>query len=82
MSKASALKYDKFSDWLFHLDRILRGEATKPADIKKADIKMPLMGIAFLVFLLAAIYAVSYTHLRAHETLRYLVCRLLLEKKK
>ena len=28
------------------------------------------------------IRAVSYTHLRAHETLRYLVCRLLLEKKK
>ena len=26
--------------------------------------------------------AVSYTHLRAHETLRYIVCRLLLEKKK
>ena len=25
--------------------------------------------------------SVSYTHLRAHETLRYLVCRLLLEKK-
>ena len=28
------------------------------------------------------IRSVSYTHLRAHETLRYLVCRLLLEKKK
>ena len=26
--------------------------------------------------------AVSYTHLRAHETVRDLVCRLLLEKKK
>ena len=26
------------------------------------------------------IEAVSYTHLRAHETLRHLVCRLLLEK--
>ena len=26
--------------------------------------------------------SVSYTHLRAHETLRHLVCRLLLEKKK
>ena len=26
--------------------------------------------------------AVSYTHLRAHETDQYLVCRLLLEKKK
>ena len=25
---------------------------------------------------------VSYTHLRAHETDSYLVCRLLLEKKK
>ena len=32
------------------------------------------------VFLYAL--TVSYTHLRAHETLRYLVCRLLLEKKK
>ena len=25
---------------------------------------------------------ISYTHLRAHETDQYLVCRLLLEKKK
>ena len=30
----------------------------------------------------AIIAAVSYTHLRAHETGRNLVCRLLLEKKK
>src|SRR5665811_82724 len=29
-----------------------------------------------------AIYPVSYTHLRAHETVLDLVCRLLLEKKK
>ena len=29
-----------------------------------------------------SLIAVSYTHLRAHETLRHLVCRLLLEKKK
>eukprot|EP00658_Telonema_sp_P-2_P041670 TRINITY_DN29838_c0_g1_i2.p1 TRINITY_DN29838_c0_g1~~TRINITY_DN29838_c0_g1_i2.p1 ORF type:complete len:104 (-),score=30.44 TRINITY_DN29838_c0_g1_i2:9-320(-) len=28
------------------------------------------------------VYAVSYTHLRAHETPEHLVCRLLLEKKK
>ena len=28
------------------------------------------------------IFAVSYTHLRAHETPEHLVCRLLLEKKK
>ncbi len=30
----------------------------------------------------AAYIAVSYTHLRAHETPEHLVCRLLLEKKK
>ena len=30
----------------------------------------------------ASINAVSYTHLRAHETVLDLVCRLLLEKKK
>ena len=30
----------------------------------------------------ADVGAVSYTHLRAHETDSYLVCRLLLEKKK
>ena len=30
----------------------------------------------------AGMYAVSYTHLRAHETVLDLVCRLLLEKKK
>src|SRR5674536_205943 len=30
----------------------------------------------------AAFKAVSYTHLRAHETPEHLVCRLLLEKKK
>ena len=30
----------------------------------------------------ASAISVSYTHLRAHETGAYLVCRLLLEKKK
>ena len=30
----------------------------------------------------AGMMAVSYTHLRAHETVLDLVCRLLLEKKK
>ena len=35
-------------------------------------------GVAFVIDLAA----VSYTHLRAHETVLDLVCRLLLEKKK
>ena len=34
------------------------------------------------VLMLTARDAVSYTHLRAHETVLDLVCRLLLEKKK
>ena len=33
-------------------------------------------------FVTTEIQAVSYTHLRAHETKANLVCRLLLEKKK
>ena len=33
-------------------------------------------------FLYSLFKAVSYTHLRAHETPEHLVCRLLLEKKK
>ena len=37
-------------------------------------------GIAFNEFM-DRFNAVSYTHLRAHETDQYLVCRLLLEKK-
>ena len=37
---------------------------------------------AQLVLLRQGIGAVSYTHLRAHETVLDLVCRLLLEKKK
>ena len=39
-----------------------------------------LLGV--LAFARACISAVSYTHLRAHETRHDLVCRLLLEKKK
>src|SRR5678810_515654 len=37
-----------------------------------------LVGLSFL----STTSSVSYTHLRAHETGRNLVCRLLLEKKK
>ena len=37
---------------------------------------------AHLSFIEINIIAVSYTHLRAHETGRNLVCRLLLEKKR
>ena len=38
-------------------------------------------GNGFLAVYLAGLITVSYTHLRAHETVLDLVCRLLLEKK-
>src|SRR5665647_3677517 len=41
-----------------------------------------LPGSEVLRFLIPTYVPVSYTHLRAHETDSYLVCRLLLEKKK
>ena len=57
MSKAGILKQTQVANWLFHLDRILRGEATKPSDIRqKADIQIPIFGVAVIVFGLAVIY--------------------------
>ena len=49
-----------------HDVRVLRGELDNRARLRRA----------------AGVVAVSYTHLRAHETVLDLVCRLLLEKKK
>ena len=46
---------------------------------------LALVSIALVVGVVAlrcSIITVSYTHLRAHETVLDLVCRLLLEKKK
>ena len=40
------------------------------------------VGKGYGIFFTCLLYPVSYTHLRAHETGRNLVCRLLLEKKK
>ena len=49
---------------------------SKESEMKVADMNDTLSGFKFLTP-----KAVSYTHLRAHETGAYLVCRLLLEKK-
>ena len=48
-------------------------EATPPTDDQQSRLS------PFLV--IEKVDAVSYTHLRAHETSLHLVCRLLLEKK-
>ncbi|WP_258051734.1 bifunctional hydroxymethylpyrimidine kinase/phosphomethylpyrimidine kinase, partial [Pseudomonas aeruginosa] len=60
------------------------------ADLPVAAVKLGMLGSLEMVDTVAEILAahphlpvaVSYTHLRAHETLANLVCRLMLEKKK
>ena len=49
---------------------------------RKNDVSIIFQVYNLLPYLSAVDNAVSYTHLRAHETDSYLVCRLLLEKKK
>ena len=57
----------------FHLDNAI------PVGWKLATEPHIMSGVACYV---VSLVAVSYTHLRAHETVLDLVCRLLLEKKK
>src|SRR5680860_1815441 len=51
---------------------------------RKKSLRFAPVVLAFFFFILINNWMgpVSYTHLRAHETDSYLVCRLLLEKKK
>ena len=42
--------------WLFELDRILRGDATRQSDIRAADIKIPVVGVSVIVIILAVLY--------------------------
>ena len=65
------------------VSRGLRGPIIKEGDDLKTIVVDTLMAcIENGDFEIGSKDAVSYTHLRAHETGRNLVCRLLLEKKK
>src|SRR5680860_1785358 len=51
--------------------------------VTSSALKAMTPGYEFMMLFTARhVISVSYTHLRAHETDSYLVCRLLLEKKK
>ena len=67
------------------VDNVELSENTKNIEQVRAEVGMVFQQFNLFPHLsivdnctLAPIWAVSYTHLRAHETLRYLVCRLLL----
>ena len=55
-------------DGLLYITDISWGRISHPTEVLKLDQKINVV-------------AVSYTHLRAHETVLDLVCRLLIEKK-
>ena len=60
----------------------LRGKYTRIAMIGGKWSTLLSVGVQSFHVVENATKAVSYTHLRAHETPEHLVCRLLLEKKK
>ena len=64
-------------------ERLIRMEYAPRPVSDKVVISFPIV-VTIIISLLApdAAPSVSYTHLRAHETVLDLVCRLLLEKKK
>ena len=70
----------KYSDVVYELNK-KEIQLAKTAIVSYLDSSKIYLKNQFEFKLIDAV-AVSYTHLRAHETLRYLVCRLLLEKKK
>ena len=57
-------------------DKVLQGEGPTSA------VETASLWSRFAAMTTAVLAPVSYTHLRAHETVLDLVCRLLLEKKK
>ena len=61
-------------------DRVKAARRLQPAAVVEPALSPDLRGHRHLAAQVAE--AVSYTHLRAHETVLDLVCRLLLEKKK
>src|SRR5665648_1236497 len=74
--------------------KLISDDSTFPWTVKKTPEyykdPAPLKGVRYAMAIdtqacigcRRCMYAVSYTHLRAHETRHDLVCRLLLEKKK
>ena len=82
-SKLTALIATSFLFLLLHPGAINSG-LTASINVFGAGLIFGLITIKFdsLICATFAHTAVSYTHLRAHETVLDLVCRLLLEKKK
>ena len=54
--KPTSLKRNSFYENLYQLDRILRGDATRPEHLRKAEIEIPIVGISLTIICLAIVY--------------------------
>src|SRR5665213_3830092 len=85
-SKLFNIKMPSLPEWQNLLENKKGIEIGGPSHIFTKSGYLPLYPVIHSLdginFSSSTFWAVSYTHLRAHETGRNLVCRLLLEKKK
>src|SRR5678815_1400210 len=89
-SRKSRIKIARFSRhrshamrWTSHADFTTGVNTPSRYPEIRSSVRHSPFPVTFWLFTICLpIYAVSYTHLRAHETPEHLVCRLLLEKKK
>ena len=44
--------------WISALDRVLKGEATRPDELRRGTVDIPLGGLAFVILLLGVVYGV------------------------
>ncbi len=54
--KSTTTKRNSFFENLYQLDRILRGDATRPEHLHKAEIEIPVVGISLTIICLAVVY--------------------------
>ena len=73
---------ERMGDMAHHISKLARMRHPGTAVPSEASLTIEEMGrvAGLIIEKTAKIIAVSYTHLRAHETTLHLVCRLLLEK--
>ncbi len=56
VSSVAAAGLQKTADWFGALDRVLRGEATRPQALERQSIRIPIGGMSLLIVLLAMLY--------------------------
>jgi hypothetical protein len=47
---------NKMTNWFLHLDRLLRGETTRPEELRQGDVQIDVRAIAALVVVLGVVY--------------------------